>query len=373
MEKITTKSTSLHSAKTNEIVLRESATSRLIFQPVLVDNIKNKDASIDGQFLYQRKGKNDAWEPVEKINLAHLKKGEGVQLALKAGELLTLFNELVDLYTLYKQHGAQLGQATFTKSNPALAHLSEMPIDQLEAILHADAQLSGAILSKLLTWATSESDPAQLVNRLLELAPDSLKRLNTSANLQRLNSAVTLWTKHKNDANEDLWQTILTDNMAVLEQVFSWPVSIVEEKAYVGGKGVDNKGGGLVDYLVKNQLTNNVALIEIKTPSTLLLGTEYRAGLYKVSEDLNGGVMQVLNYKQQLLSSYMNMGTAELFETFDPKCLLIIGHAGKELNGTNKKKSFALFRNQLTDVEIVTFDEMVTKTRNLISVLESAE
>ena len=77
--------------------------------------------------------------------------------------------------------------------------------------------------------------------------------------------------------------------MYVLEQVFSWPVTIVNEKAYVGGKAVDNKGGGLVDFLVKNQLTNNVALIEIKTPGTELLSkNEYRNGVYNLSEELTG-------------------------------------------------------------------------------------
>jgi hypothetical protein len=49
---------------------------------------------------------------------------------------------------------------------------------------------------------------------------------------------------------------------------------------------------------------------------------------------------------------------------------LLIGHAGHELQDMNKKRSFELFRNQLADVQIITFDEMVMKARNLIQILE---
>ena len=69
--------------------------------------------------------------------------------------------------------------------------------------------------------------------------------------VQRLNEAVSSWYEHRHSKDESLWQTLLTENMYVLEQVFSWPVTIVNEKAYVGGKAVDNKGGGLVDFIVK--------------------------------------------------------------------------------------------------------------------------
>ncbi|MFN2576412.1 MAG: hypothetical protein ABR607_01845 [Pyrinomonadaceae bacterium] len=62
------------------------------------------------------------------------------------------------------------------------------------------------------------------------------------------------------------------ENSFVLEQVFSWPCSIVKDKAYVGGKNVTNTGGKIVDFLLKNRLTQNAALIEIKTPTTRFSG-----------------------------------------------------------------------------------------------------
>jgi len=190
MEKITIKSTSAHSAVADDVVLRETKTTRLVFRPVLVDNVRDSNASIDGRFLFQRKGPNDEWEDTQGIQLSRLKKGEGVQLDLKAAEVLNLYKVLGELYDLYQQHGTRPGQTTFTKTNPLISRLVSVPTDELNTMLTANNTLGGNLLSKLLLWATEEEDPAKLVERLLELAPDSLRRLNTSANLQRLKNVV---------------------------------------------------------------------------------------------------------------------------------------------------------------------------------------
>jgi hypothetical protein len=44
------------------------------------------------------------------------------------------------------------------------------------------------------------------------------------------------------------------------------PIFVIKSKAYMGGKNALNKGGGVVDFLIKNKVTNSVGLIEIKTP-----------------------------------------------------------------------------------------------------------
>lgn len=121
---------------------------------------------------------------------------------------------------------------------------------------------------------------------------------------------------------------------------------------------------------MKNQLTNNVALIEIKTPDTdLLRKKEYRNGVFNMSEELTASVMQVMNYKSTLLNKYNALEGNELFEAFDPRCMVIIGNGRRELDTKEKRKSFALYRNQLANVEIITYDELVQKTENLIKVL----
>ncbi len=140
----------------------------------------------------------------------------------------------------------------------------------------------------------------------------------------------------------------------------------------MGGKGISNKGGNIIDFLCANNLTRNTALIEIKTPKTKLLGSQYGGGVYNVSSELSGSVIQVANYKKSLLQNYVALVNyeEEIFEAFNPKSIIIIGNIQNELIEQKKKKSFELFRTGLNDVQIITYDELFGKVEFLIALLE---
>ena len=164
---------------------------------------------------------------------------------------------------------------------------------------------------------------------LENLGFDSVRKLNAAVGIESLKNVHYLWRDNSNNNDEEFWQKTLTENSFVLEYVFSWPCSIVKAKAYVGGKEVSNTGGKIVDFLIKNQMTSNAALIEIKTPYTSLIGKEYRQGVNNISTDLSGSVLQVLDYKQSLITHYHSItgGQLNLFSVFDPKVVVIIGNA----------------------------------------------
>ena len=133
-----------------------------------------------------------------------------------------------------------------------------------------------------------------------------------------------------------------------------------------------NRGGNLVDFLIKNKVTKTVGLIEIKTPKTPLLGSRYRDQIYNISSELSGAVLQVLSYRENLTrerDSLLGRHDIDL-ESFDPKCLVIIGHAARELDSREKKQGFEVFRRQMSDVEIITYDEMFERTKRLVELLE---
>jgi hypothetical protein len=92
MEKVEVHSTSNQSAICSDIVIRETDRVRLVFRPEIVDNPHEPAAAIKGRFLYQKKAKNDTWEPFETIPLSSIKQGEGYQLEIKSGELLPLLH-----------------------------------------------------------------------------------------------------------------------------------------------------------------------------------------------------------------------------------------------------------------------------------------
>jgi Domain of unknown function (DUF4263) len=155
--------------------------------------------------------------------------------------------------------------------------------------------------------------------------------------------------------------------------MFSFPVIVLEGKAYVGGKNFSNKGGNIVDFLCANGLTRNAALIEIKTPKTKLLGSQYRGDIYNVSTELSGSVLQASNYKKSLLQNYNSITSHEeelFFNVFNPKSIIIMGNIQSELVDQRKKKSFELFRTGLSDVQVITYDELFGKVEFLVALLQ---
>lgn len=372
MEEITTKSTSRVTAQASDIAIRETAITRLIFRPIIIDNPNDRNASIKGNFLFQRKSQNEQWDDFETIPLSSLKIGEGYKLELKSAELLNLINELKPLYDLHHEGGVPKGQQKFIRTTPQLEQLANLTSDELSSLLSANTTIGTSLLVKLLSWALNLKDPTLLINHLVKLNPTSLGKLNAAIGLQSLKNALSVWEKNANNPNEEFWQASLTEHSFVLEQAFSWPVSIVKGKAYLGGKSIHNTGGNIVDFLMRNRLTQSAALIEIKTPSTQLLGGAYR-NVYNTSNDLSGSIMQTLNYKHSLQENFASLtnGQDNLFDSFNPQCAVIIGNAEAELNNKSKTKSFELFRHQFPGLVVITFDELFNKTRQLINLLES--
>jgi Domain of unknown function (DUF4263) len=190
--------------------------------------------------------------------------------------------------------------------------------------------------------------------------------------LSELSRVLDIWQQNQGNSSEEFWQRLFSQHSFVLAQIFALPLVIIQEKAYLGGKGISNAGGKLVDFLVQNKLTQNVGLIEIKTPPTPLVGKEYRNGCYSMSPDFSGAVVQVAHYKDTLLKGYSQLclQSGPSFDAFEPECVVIAGNYTAELE---KRASFELFRANLRYVRIVTFDELFQKVATLLSLLGEQE
>lgn len=193
--------------------------------------------------------------------------------------------------------------------------------------------------------------------------------------LSELQKVLDIWQQNQENGNEEFWQEVFRKHSFVLSQIFALPVVIMHEKAYVGGKGITNTGGGLVDFLVQNKLTQNVGLIEIKTPTTRLLGSKYRDGCFSMSSHLSGAVVQVSQYKDSLLKahSHLSRGEEQPFDAFEPECVVISGNYAAEMTDSERRSSFELFRANLRYVRVVTFDELFQKVATLLALLGEVE
>ena len=253
----------------------------------------------------------------------------------------------------------------------AIGRIDQFDEDSFERILHLLKDRRVDSVSRFLAVVAQSNDAGQLLEAIERISPNCLQELNTAIGVGSLKNAHSLWRNNQRNDDEEFWQNTLRENPFVLCQVFSYPVVILEEKAYLGGKGIQNTGGALVDYLMQNSLTDSVILVEIKTPETLLLGSEYRQGVYCINSQLSGGLVQLLNYKQSLLTHFHSLSEQSdtKFHAFDPPCLIVAGHT-EQLRSDDRRRSFELFRNGQKGTQIITYDELFGKVEVLIDLLE---
>lgn len=175
----------------------------------------------------------------------------------------------------------------------------------------------------------------------------------------------------KKKSSENDWQSLLNENPYILSLLFGYPILKIQGQASIGGRRMAGSGDKITDFIVKNNLTNNAALIEIKKPSTpLLKNSEYRAGVYALSNELSGSIGQLLDQKykfqKEIATIKDNSGVYDI-ESYSVDCVLIIGTVPE---GKEQKKSFELFRHNSKDIKIVTFDELLNKLNDVFWALK---
>ena len=112
---------------------------------------------------------------------------------------------------------------------------------------------------------------------------------------------------NKNHSERE-WQKFLQGNPFILCMVFGRPIVKVGNQASVGGKSISGAGDSIADFLVRNSLTNNAALLEIKTPKSKLLNeSPYRRSVYAPAGELVGAINQVLDQKSHFEQQISNI------------------------------------------------------------------
>lgn len=171
--------------------------------------------------------------------------------------------------------------------------------------------------------------------------------------------------------SEMVWQNFFQQNPFILSLAFAVPYMLVQGQPYVGGKRLDGRGGKYTDFLWASVSTGNLALIEIKKPRTDLLSQNpYRGDdVYGPSSELGGSITQVLDQRSKLqreLPIIKENANLTDVHAFASRCIVIAGTTPQD---HNKKKSLELIRNALSDVTIVTFDELAARLEQILKAL----
>lgn len=191
----------------------------------------------------------------------------------------------------------------------------------------------------------------------------------------------------ESDGREAVWQRFLEENPWILgislagQLLTSWDDAKLEKT--VAGFSIAGAGKRTDALLRTSGRIRSLIFAEIKHHETPLLGVEYRPGCWAPSAQLGGGVVQV---QQTVFTAARQIGdrladtdemgaeTGETTSLVRPRSYLILGHLDQLRGETGvhrwKHQSFELYRRNLYEPEIITFDELLARAEWHVAVAE---
>lgn len=358
MQNYQMKSTSLQSAVVEDKVIASTSMTRLVLRATIVNNPKNPVAGVRILFVHQRKKPDESWEDIHSKKLSSLKAGEEVNLTLDSDTTLNLYHQLVNLYAISSNGGVRLGDTMLV-------------VGRENEIIKTDSKSRARIIRSLL----KKNYPEEFWGALIESRPDIATRLSYAKIHTEREESLRVFHQHLglND-NEDWWQSFFEKNTWIFGYGLNYKIlKPIQSQPRYGGTTLKGKGLQKGDFLQRTEAeVRFTVLVEIKKPTSLLLGKiQYRNGAWQLSEDLTGGVSQMLaNCRQWEISGAQteenreNLIRENIF-TVQPKGILVIGHTN-QLGQIEKRNTFELFRRNTTNPEILTFDELYERAKFIL-------
>ncbi len=220
---------------------------------------------------------------------------------------------------------------------------------------------------------------------LATLNPDQLNNIAIQHKHQEYQDALAVFESHldSNDWQEEDWENFFDKNKWIFGHGLDYRImGIIKRQPHYGGVNYTRKGEQKGDFLVGS--TANVkftVLVEIKTPQTALLeNTSYRNGAYQLGKQVIGGIAQLqINCRtwDKCAEKEENDDLRDKgIYTCSPKGILIVGNT-KQLKCSDtresreKRTSFELFRQNLNNPEIITFDEIYERAKFIVGLYKN--
>ena len=208
---------------------------------------------------------------------------------------------------------------------------------------------------------------------IAEAKPQALAKLQDEIELVTLEVLIKRYQEMlARPTVEAEWQRFFRENSFILTMAFGYPIVEILEQGSVGGGQLTGGGSKFSDFIARNSQTNNAAIFEIKTPKTPLLNkTAFRGKVFSATSTFSGSIAQVLDQKYHLGQSLPTLKSNDrglILEAYAVHCCLIIGTTPE---GLDEQKSFEIFRRNSREVEIITFDELLEKLKQLHAFLSS--
>jgi hypothetical protein len=181
--------------------------------------------------------------------------------------------------------------------------------------------------------------------------------------------------KENLDWTEPQWQVFFQNNTWIFGYGLDYRfLQILQRESNVSNIDLDGKNSVKTDFLMGDK--NFTVIVELKKPTTPLFEKDKdRSESWRLSKDLTYSISQILSQKAewQMKSERGNFnedGDLITQSTYDPKTILIIGHsdqfAGNDRMSKIKAKTFELYRRNMRNIEIFTYDELHDRAQFIV-------
>ena len=310
-------------------------------------------------------------------NLTDLKTEEWEKINLESSELLLINESSNKLREMCIKEGA-LSKIANKQILILDEDVNEKDIKKIISVLKKlpnGKNIIAELLKDKMSIDIIFKDKEKIKETLPNISEDNKREIFDEINLELINPKrlkEKIDKKDEESKKESFWQKEFERNPYILSVAIPNMLQIIECQTYMGGKRIDNRGSSIADFVYEKGI-DNVSIIEIKTPSTKIVEeVKYRDNVYAPSQELTSSIVQVKEQKDSFMKDYNSIWRRSYeeginFKAFDLKCYLIIGNTS-DLNA-KQIESFNLFRNELRTVEIITYDELISKMEILYKVL----
>ena len=332
-----------------ELIVDETSTTRTVVKRAMTPK------GIRAIVARQKKNNDGDFIDVNEVDFRSIGEDCGVKIDIPTAGLKELAIDLYHLFKTRKEQGVKFGE-------------HEYIVAEKDSVLIVNDKNNHQVIQQLIEGDYSE----EFWKELAESDSDLVTKLS-SAKLQENRQKViqefrsSLTTK-AND--EQYWQEFIESNPWIIHLVFSSPIVYLNGETLVGGKNTSGRsgtGGVATDFLCADETSKSFAVVEIKKPSSKLVGASYRGQgteneIFSPHNDLTGAIVQAqkqVKTAQEHFSSYLAKDYEDL-NFLHPHSVVIIGKYS-DLDEDIKLKSFNLFRHMVHAMTIITYDELLRR------------
>jgi len=361
MENFTVTRTSPTSAEANDIVLSETSTTRRIFRAIFVRKPDEAEWHVKGSLICQRKTASNTWGDLKDLKLSELRSGEGVAVTLDSAQTANLIDGLDSLKAIAASRGVRWGKQHLIVADP-------------NQVLQVTDMNRKRVIEQLINRNYGQD----VWDAIADTNPDLATRLSHARIQSNRQLALDTFQQHlsKLDWSEPDWQNFFWEHQWIFGYGLRYQfLGLEQREASYGGESYKGTGKQRGEFFARTSGEESfTVVVEIKKPQTQVFvepEQKYRSGVPKFSPEFIGGVSQAqVNGRTWDTEGSQRASDREMLEprrifTIAPLSILVIGST-TQLGKQHRRQCFELFRRNVHNPEIMTFDELFARAKYIV-------